>query len=125
MHSKTLLVKCKRGDLGTDYAYFVVGHWDGLHFDPVPCQRKPINAVKIVYSVVHQHALINKTSEVLPFKEYEEAALLHDGCGWNLNEISAWVSGLEIPGDLNDPHRYVTDNGAPLSVTPASETDAI
>jgi len=101
--NNTLVVRCRRADLGTDYARFVVGHYNGTEFDPFPCRRRPANALQISFGYQNLLSIPNHfVVELYPFAAYEEACQVHDGYGWNLDEVRAWIEDLEIQGQFND-----------------------
>lgn len=95
----TLVVKCNRPDFGTNYAHFVAGYYDGVMFDPLPCRCTKINAIRITFLHVKSSGVVYaQDSEILRYADYEEAAQLYDGIGWNADDVSAFMRGMEFAG---------------------------
>ncbi len=83
-----IIVRCKRADIGTDHVVF----------------NYKQDRVEVYYgNTVDGYLIISLGhSEILYFDAYEEAALLHDGVGWNLDELHAWIADLEIQGQFGE-----------------------
>lgn len=81
MNGKSLLFQCHRPDLGTRYAYFCMGS----------------DALKIIYLNIHSGLVQTAESESLPFAEYPDVRLLHDGNGWNVTELACWLKYAANP----------------------------
>jgi len=78
----SLIVKCPRPDLHTDYARITL---------------KP-GKLEILYMKASQvkscNCLSYGHSECLHFAAYPEAQKVFDGIGWNLDELRAWTDKL-------------------------------
>lgn len=85
MNGKSLIVLCNRPDLGTKYAYFSVGP----------------DSLTITYVLVSNGLTIVRRAESLPFADYPEARLVHDGSAWNINELKCWIRFAEEPEGEN------------------------
>lgn len=71
-----LLIKCPRPDLGTHYVQIIV----------------KTKQMDIDYLRLEGPRLVSQCRESLLYKDYPEAQQIHDGQGWDFNELSAWVS---------------------------------
>lgn len=79
MNGKSILVQCRRKDLGTNYAYFSVGP----------------SALKIIYLNVQHGQVFPRHTENVPYSKYPEARLIHDGSAWNVDELKCWLRFAE------------------------------
>lgn len=86
MNGKSILVQCRRKDLGTNYAYFSVGG----------------SALKIVYLNVKHGQVLPHHSESVSYAKYPEARLIHDGAAWNVDELKCWLRFAETEDVVND-----------------------
>jgi len=85
MKERMITVECRRPDLGTAYATFYLSN----------------SGLKIYYLNVHQGRPRVIDWELLPYSDYPEARLLHDGTGWNVGELQCWLGFAETQGDDN------------------------
>lgn len=90
VRNPTITVQCQRK--GASHAIVSLGHWDGRHFDLVPCVHREINAVQIIYCTRGNGSIHQGKPEVVTFKDHPESRHLHDLYGWNLTELAAWVT---------------------------------
>lgn len=92
-----LIVRCKRADIGTDHVKFL--------YKEDRVEIYPGNTVEGKYFIISFGH-----SETLYFDACEEAALMHDGVGWNLDELQAWIADLEIQGQFGENETAVSND---------------
>lgn len=79
----TIIIQCLRPDLGTEYVQLTI---DPLGLD--------IAFGNLIYLGYFSSTAAEK--EFVSIVENPELEALHDGRGWNLDELAAWVRQFEV-----------------------------
>lgn len=92
LKAPSLIVKCPRPDLHTDYARITLkpGKLEFLFL-----RASQVKGCSCQLSYGH--------SECLHFAAYPEAQKVFDGIGWNLDELRAWTDKLGCNVDAQEP----------------------